>query len=177
MDNAAVATEEVRGIALSLPGACERVSYGGQPSWRTSRRMFAWIRDDPVALVVRVESLEAKESLLAANPSVFGTISHYDGQPTILVRLEAVEPEDARELVTDSWRVRAPRGLTRGYTDGGPRPAPSAEPRSEVGSPGGGGQAGAEDVRQGGGRQGVAIQRSAPSRVARTVRRCARIAS
>ncbi len=125
MQNAPVATEEdIRRIARSLPGAFERESYGGRPSWRTSPRMFAWIRDDPDALVVWVESLEAKEALIAADPDTFCTTSHYDGQPIVLVRFEAVGLDEARELVTDSWRVRAPRSLTRGYDGGAQRPSP-----------------------------------------------------
>jgi len=118
VDNAPVTTEEdIRGIARSLPGSFERESYGGRPSWRTSPRMFAWIRDEPDALVVWVESLEAKEALIAEDPGKFFTISHYDGQPIVLVRLDAVEVDEARELVTDSWRFRAARSLTRGHGD------------------------------------------------------------
>lgn len=113
-----MATEEdIRGIARSLPGSFERESYGGRPSWRTPPRMFAWIRDEPEALVVWVESLEAKEALIAADPGKFFTTSHYDGQAIVLVRLEAVEVDEARELVTDSWCLRAPRSLTRGHGD------------------------------------------------------------
>ncbi len=98
--------EDIRGIARSLPGAFERESYGGRPSWRTSPRMFAWIRDDPEALVVWVESLEAKEALIAAEPGKFFATSHYDGQPIVLVRLEATEVDEARELVTDVGGAR-----------------------------------------------------------------------
>lgn len=87
--------------------------------------MFAWIRDDPEALVVWVESLEAKEALIAADPGKFFTTSHYDGQPIVLVRLEAAEVDEARELVTESWRVRAPRSLTCGYDGGAHRPSDS----------------------------------------------------
>jgi len=118
LDNPPVTTEQ----AHSLPGSFERESYGGRPSWRTSPRMFAWIRDDPEALVVWVESLEAKDALLATDPGKFFTTSHYNGQPIVLVRIEAVEVDEARELVTESWRVRAPRALTRGHVDGGQRP-------------------------------------------------------
>ena len=125
VENAFVITEEdIRGIALSLPGASERESYGDRPSWRTLQRMFAWIRDDPKALVVWVESLEAKEALLTADPGKFFTTSHYDGQPIVLVRLEVTEVDEARELLTDSWRFRAPRSLTRGHDNGAHRPSP-----------------------------------------------------
>jgi len=116
--------EDLRGIACGLPGAFERESYGGRPSWRTSPRVFAWIRDEPEALVVWVESPEVKEALIAADTKKFFTTSHYDGQPIVLVRLEAVEVDEVRELVTDSWRVRAPRSLTRGYHDREQRPWP-----------------------------------------------------
>jgi len=125
VESAPVTTEQdIRRIACSLPGAFERESYGGGPSWRTLLRMFAWIRDDPEALVVWVESLEAKEALITADPSKFFTISHYNGQPIVLVRLEATEVTEAHELVTDSWRVRTPRSLTRGHDRGADRPPP-----------------------------------------------------
>lgn len=106
--------DDVRRIACSLPGAFER-SFGGQPSWRTEPRMFAWIRTGPDALVVWVESVEEKEALLAAEPTKFFTTPHYDGHAIVLVRLDAVGEAEARELITESWLVRAPRSLTRGF--------------------------------------------------------------
>ena len=87
VDNAPVTVEEdIRVIACSLPGAFERESYGGCPSWRTPARMFAWIRDDPEALVVWVESPEAKDALIASEPGKFFTTSHYDEQPIVALR-------------------------------------------------------------------------------------------
>ena len=105
---------QIRRIALSLPGAYEQPSYDGRPSWRTKPRMFAWIRRDPEALVVWVESLDAKEALLAAEPARFFTTPHYDGEPIVLVRLEKLAVRRAEELITESWRLRAPRSLVRG---------------------------------------------------------------
>lgn len=54
--------DEVRRIALSLPGAYEQESYGGCRSWRTEPRTFTCIRDDPDAVVVWVASFEDKET-------------------------------------------------------------------------------------------------------------------
>ena len=107
--------DDVRRVALSLPGVYEQESYGGRPSWRTKARMFTWIRDDPEALVVWVESVAEKEGLLASEPDTFFTTPHYDGQPIVLVRLDAVDADEAAELVTESWRLRAPRSLVRGW--------------------------------------------------------------
>jgi hypothetical protein len=99
---------DVRRIALGLPGAYEQASYDGRPSWRTKPRMFTWIRDDPEALVVWVESVQDKQGLIASEPDKFFTTSHYDGQAIVLVRLDAIDAEEATELITESWRLRAP---------------------------------------------------------------------
>ena len=105
--------DDVREIAMSLPGAFEQPSYGGRPSWRTKQRMFTWIREDPEALVVWVDSLDEMEVLLASDPSVFFTIGHYDGHPVVLVRLETVGRDEAAELITESWRLRAPKRMVK----------------------------------------------------------------
>lgn len=99
----------MRRAALALPGVEERASYGGRPSWRTPQRMFTWIREDPEALVVWVADLDEKEELLASDPDVFFTTAHYDGHPIVLVRLDQVDAHEAGELITESWRQRAPR--------------------------------------------------------------------
>ncbi|MGH3099176.1 MAG: MmcQ/YjbR family DNA-binding protein [Streptosporangiales bacterium] len=113
-ETATVVTEDdVRRIALNLPGAFERTSYGGRPSWRTTPRMFAWVRDEPEALVIWVDSLGDKEALVASEPEKFFTTPHYDGHPVVLVRLEAVDLTEVSELITDSWRLRAPGSLTK----------------------------------------------------------------
>ena len=104
-----VTWDDVRRIALELPGAFEQESYGGQPSYRTKPRMFAWIRDEPEALVVWVDSEEDKHSLVASEPKKFSTTPHYDGHPIVLVNLKAVGVREATELITESWRLRAPK--------------------------------------------------------------------
>jgi hypothetical protein len=103
--------DDVRRIAGAMPGAEERPSYGGRPSWRAGSRMFTWIRDDPEALVVWVATEEDKEALLAADSDVFFTTTHYDGHPIVLVRLDQVDLDEASELIIDSWRLRGPAKL------------------------------------------------------------------
>lgn len=111
----AVTIDEVRAVALALPGAYEQPSHGDRPSWRTKLRMFAWVREDPEALVVWVASVEEKDALLTSDPATFATTSHYDGVPIVLVDLDAVDPDEAAELVTESWRLRAPRRLVTAW--------------------------------------------------------------
>ncbi len=107
--------DDVRRIALTLPGSIERASYGGRPSWRTPTRMFSWIRDDPEALVVWVESEEDKIAMISSEPAKFFTTDHYDGLPIVLVRLERIDDDEAVELITESWRQRASRTAVKAW--------------------------------------------------------------
>jgi hypothetical protein len=109
-DDVPVATEDdVRAIALALPEAVERPSYG-TPGFRVNDRLFARIRE-PGVLLVRVSGEGEKEFLLRAEPEKFFTTPHYDGHPSVLVRLEAVDREELAELLADAWRARAPKRL------------------------------------------------------------------
>ena len=112
--------DDVREIALALPGTFEQASHGGQPSFRTKPRMFAWIRDDPEALVVWVESEEEKHALVASQPKKFFTTPHYDGYPMVLVRLKTVGKREAMELITESWRLKAPKRVLQAFDDAHP---------------------------------------------------------
>lgn len=108
-----VSIDGIRATALALPGTYEQASYEGRPSWRTKPRIFATINVEEAALVVWVDSEDEKRALLQADPDVFATTPHYDGYRIILARLSAVTEATAAELVTDSWRLRAPRSLVR----------------------------------------------------------------
>jgi hypothetical protein len=99
--------DAVRRIALALPEAYEQASYDDRPSWRTKPRMFAVVGEDPGKLAVWVASLEEKDALLASDPAVFSTTPHHDGHPIVLIDLGTVDEAEARELITDSWRLRA----------------------------------------------------------------------
>jgi hypothetical protein len=127
--------EDVRGIALALPHTEER--EGGWhmgPSWRVvGGTMFAWSRpvtgkdlewmrehgEEPgdEVLGVRVDGEEAKAELLAAFPGSLFTIPHFDGYPAVLIRLPLVPLDQLRELVTDSWLLRAPKRIAQTWLE------------------------------------------------------------
>jgi predicted alpha/beta hydrolase family esterase len=130
-----VTDAQIRRIALTLPGAYEHPSHGGRPSWRTEKRMFAWLRDDPEALVVWVSSLDEKEALLEHEPKVFFTTPHYDGHPMLLVRKASIDARRAERLIAESWKLRAP--AARSHT----KPTKRASSTTFVLIPGAGGVA------------------------------------
>ena len=126
----AVGWQDVRRLALALPGSSELTSGAGLAQWRAGRAMFAWERpllrteraalgqaapDGPV-LGARVPDLGAKQALLAdpGLPALFDT-PHLRGYPAVLVELDRVELADLEELVVEAWRCRAGVRLLRAY--------------------------------------------------------------
>jgi hypothetical protein len=53
----------------------------------------------------------AKRALVAAEPEIYFTTSHFDGYPAVLCRLDGLDPQGLTELVSEAWACRAPRRL------------------------------------------------------------------
>ncbi len=119
--------DDVRRLALALPETDEHPSYGGAPAWRVKGKGFVWERplrqkeaaelgerepQGPV-LGVAVADLGVKDALLATEPDVFFTVSHFDGYPAVLVRLDVVDVAELEELITEAWCVKAPKRLVQ----------------------------------------------------------------
>ena len=123
--------DDVRHLALALPGVVEIKSDGFD--FRVADRGFVWsyperrpgkprlIRTDVAVLFVGDEA--EKQALLLGEPDVFFTAPGYDGLPLVMLRLEAVDVNRLRELVTDACGMRAPDPLVGGLdeTAGAPR--------------------------------------------------------
>jgi hypothetical protein len=113
-----MATEDdVRRIALSLPQTIEKTSYN-TPGFRVKDKLFLRIRAEAEGgLVVFVADLEDKDALLSSDADKFFTTPHYDGHASVLVNLAAIDVDELRELIVDSWRTRAPRAVLNKYGD------------------------------------------------------------
>jgi hypothetical protein len=126
----AASWDDVRRIALALPEASERISRDLR-QWRVNDKLFVWERplrrkeiealgssatDGPI-LGARVEHLGAKEALLADDPSVFFTTPHFDGHPSILVRLGRIARSELDEVIVEAWLCRASKRLAQEYID------------------------------------------------------------
>jgi hypothetical protein len=59
----------------------------------------------------------AKLALVAAEPDVYFTTSHFDGYPAVLCRLEELDQQALTELVTEAWVCRAPKRLAAQYLE------------------------------------------------------------
>ena|SRR3712207_1509153 len=118
--------DDVARVCLALPGTTESTSYGGR-AWKVGGKGFVWERPlrskeraelgdaaptGPV-LGASVPDEGAKHALIAEEPDVYFTVSHFDGYPAVLARLEELDETALTELAGEAWACRAPRRLTR----------------------------------------------------------------
>jgi hypothetical protein len=103
-----VTEDDVRRIALGLPETEEKPSHG-TPGFRVRDKLFARIREEGDVLAVFVADEGEKHGLIAAEPEKFFTTPHYDGHAMVLIKFGAVDVDELTELLTDSWRLRAPK--------------------------------------------------------------------
>jgi hypothetical protein len=106
--------EHLRDIALSLPEATEKPMHG-TPAFYVKTKFFTKLSHDGRTAVLHVDSLEEKDALLAAEPGKLTTTPHYDGYRMVLVVLAKVTKSELEELVTESWRLRAPKKLLAAF--------------------------------------------------------------
>lgn len=99
----------VREFALALPEAEEGTSYG-TPAFKVRGKIFARLREEGDVLVVKIDS-DYRDALTRSAPDTYFITPHYEKYPFVLVRLPEVDREDLRELLTDAWRLSAPKRL------------------------------------------------------------------
>ncbi|HWV26372.1 MAG TPA: MmcQ/YjbR family DNA-binding protein [Aeromicrobium sp.] len=120
--------DDVGRIAMTFPNVTEKLAWGNR-TWRVDDKTFVWDRPlrekdraelgaaapDGPTMGVHTEDHSEKQALLAADPDVFFTISHFDKYAMVLVRLDAVDTERLTEIIEDAWLSRAPRKLAAEY--------------------------------------------------------------
>ena len=104
-----VSFAEVSKIGCKLPGVAESTSYG-TPALKVAGKLLARLREDGETLVLRCDFF-SRDFLLDREPDLFFITDHYRDWPWILLRLPEVTADRLKELLEDSWRLRAPRSL------------------------------------------------------------------
>ncbi|MFC8272701.1 MmcQ/YjbR family DNA-binding protein [Streptomyces sp. NPDC057271] len=116
--------DDVRRVALSLPGAVEKLAWG-MPTFRAGPggRIFASLDDDDQAMGVKCPKEERAELLASEPAKFFVREGHDDGYAWVRVRIGALDDEDElRAILADSWRQAAPRSLRDQYPEVGVPP-------------------------------------------------------
>ena len=115
--------DDVRRIALALPGVVEEAGYFGfNVAAASKQRHIVWAWRERIhpkkarvpstkVVAIRVANELEKQALLSADERKFFTEPHYDGYPAVLVNLDEVTAAELEPLIREAWRCRAPKQL------------------------------------------------------------------
>ena len=130
--------EDLRRIAARLPGSEERATTGGA-AWFVRRKLYAWechpwpsipadVREIIAAeLVVGVKVADRVDALALVEmaPDVFLRTTTRWGEPKVAFRMAGIDDDHLAELVTEAWRVQAPKYLRQEFDGLGSDTAPT----------------------------------------------------
>ncbi len=111
-----VTFDQVRALALALPGVEEGTSYG-TPAFRVRKKLLARLREDGETLVIKTD-WDSRDNLMETDPDTFFTTAHYRDHPSVLVCLPRVHAEALAELLEAEWRRCASKRAVAAYDAG-----------------------------------------------------------
>lgn len=85
-------------IALSLPGATETLWFK-KPAVFIHGQFLTKVHDKEEAMVLRVGSMEMRDMMLEAEPSLFYITDHYRSFPFVLARLSALDKKTLKTML------------------------------------------------------------------------------
>jgi hypothetical protein len=103
--------DQIREIALKLPGVEDGTSYG-TPALKVKGKLLARLKEDGQSAVFRV-TFDQRDLLMQTKPKVFYITDHYLGYPAVLMRLSAASSKQAADVVEMAWRFSAPKRMVR----------------------------------------------------------------
>src|ERR1700749_4475816 len=116
----------------SIIGELQLTDERSPHEWRVGKKLIAWERtlrkSDREALAalgieppecdilgLRVADEGVKFALIADEPDVYFTTSHFDGYPAVLVKLAEIDKLGLRERILDGWLTQAPMRLVQEF--------------------------------------------------------------
>jgi hypothetical protein len=110
-----------RKLALSLPETEEK-SHFGQPDFRVRNKIFAGLSPDGKRATLKL-GLEAQAMVLEGKPRAFFPAAGAWGRKGWThVDLARVRLSEVEELVTEAWRLTAPKRLVIAFDSGAKKP-------------------------------------------------------
>lgn len=108
--------DEVRQIALKLPGVEDSTSYG-TPSLKVKGKFMTRLREDGDTIVMTGVESDERAMLIETRPEMFYVTDHYLGWPTVLIRLSNADAAMVEKLLFRRWRELAPKKLQKSFDE------------------------------------------------------------
>ena len=110
--------DDVKAIALSLPEVEEAISYG-KPAFKAFGKFLARVRKEDNSVVLVGVEFDEREMLMEAEPDIFFITPHYRDYPSVLARLDMVEPGTVKSFLERRWRECAPKKFLKAWDERG----------------------------------------------------------
>lgn len=107
--------DQLRAIALSLPEAEERATWG-EATFRVHHKIFVILAEGDRRASIKASPAE-QEALVRTDPDTFAVAPYTGRYGWVAVRLDSADPGQVRELLIDAWRRTAPKRLVAAYAD------------------------------------------------------------
>jgi hypothetical protein len=108
--------DTVRRIALGMPEAVEQETWG-TPTFRVRTKIFAMFAEEQREAWVK-STHDEQRALTQMNPDTFFVPPYVGPSGWVGVRFRTVDREEMRELITEAWRLTAPKRLVNAFDDG-----------------------------------------------------------
>jgi hypothetical protein len=120
-DGARVKPETLRTLALALPEAEERETWG-EATFRVRNRIFAMMDGHGKRASVKA-TRDEQQALVGENPGAYFLPPYVAQHGWIGIRLARARTDEVTELVTEAWRLTAPKRLLRTFDEAESRAA------------------------------------------------------
>ena len=101
----------IRQHMMTLPGTTEGLSHS-TPTFYVNKKILTRLWENGEVLVVHTDE---REKWLQADPETFFITDHYRNYPYMLIRLDKVQPDDLKQLLTAAWLKKASKALVKEY--------------------------------------------------------------
>ena len=107
--------DAVRRIALSMPEAEERETWE-TATFRVRNKIFVMFSDKERHLWVK-STHDEQSALVAMDDETFFVPPYVGPSGWVGVVINRVDPGEMRELITEAWRMTAPKRLVRSFDE------------------------------------------------------------
>lgn len=107
--------DTVRREALSLPEATELETWG-TPTFRVRKKIFAMFAEGQREAWVK-STHDEQRALTSMDPDTFFVPPYVGPSGWVGVRISSVDRDEMRELLTEAWRMTAPKRLVDAFDE------------------------------------------------------------